>query len=107
LYIIQGRDREESFFYLDPPYFNSDCGHYDGYSQQDFENLLLVLSKLKGKFLMSSYPSPLLKKYTKEYGWNTWSIEQGVSVNNKGGYQKRKVEVLTANYTIDLAPEMF
>jgi len=101
LYIIKGRDREASFFYLDPPYFNSDCGHYDGYSQQDFENLLIILSELRGKFLLSSYPSPLLQKYVKQFGWHMWSVEQGVSVNQKGGYQKRKVEVLTANYSLE------
>ncbi|MGY3054389.1 DNA adenine methylase [Pedobacter sp. UYEF25] len=101
LYIIKGRDTLNSFFYCDPPYFNSDCGHYDGYSEQDFENLLKVLSGLKGKFLLSSYPSPLLLKYAKLYKWNMWSVESGVSINSKGGYLKRKVEVLTANYPID------
>lgn len=30
-----------------------------------------------------------------------WSIEQGVSVNAKSGYLKRKVEVLTANYALE------
>ncbi len=101
LYIIKGRDRAESFFYLDPPYFNSDCGHYDGYSEQDFENLLLTLVSLKGKFLLSSYPSPLLMRYAKANGWKMWSVEQGVSVNNKSGYVKRKIECLTANFEID------
>lgn len=101
LYIIKGRDREASFFYLDPPYFNSDCGHYDGYSEQDFENLLKTIASIKGKFLLSSYPSTLLQKYAKENGWYMWSVEQGVTVNNKSGYIKRKVEVLTANYRID------
>lgn len=51
LRIIQSRDRPNSFFYCDPPYFNSDCGHYNGYSEQDFDNLLKVLSKIEGKFL--------------------------------------------------------
>ncbi|HEX8378029.1 MAG TPA: DNA adenine methylase [Pedobacter sp.] len=101
LYIINSRDSEKSFFYCDPPYFNSDCGHYDGYSEQDFENLLITLSKIKGKFLMSSYPSPILMRYAKAQGWKMWSIEQGVSVNSKSGYIKRKVEVLTANFEID------
>lgn len=102
LYIIQGRDSSDSFFYCDPPYYNSDCGHYDGYTVEDFERLLQVLSKIKGKFLLSSYPSDLLKKYWKAHGWYMWSLETGVSVNNKGGagYQKRKVEVLSANYPI-------
>lgn len=100
LYIIQSRDTPKSFFYCDPPYYNSNCGHYDGYSYQDFENLLESLTNIKGKFLLSSYPSDVLKKYRKQYGWHQWSVELGVSVNNKSGYQKRKVEVLTANYAL-------
>lgn len=100
LYVIRSRDVEESFFYCDPPYFNSDCGHYDGYSELDFECLLKLLSGIKGKFLLSSYPSPVLMRYIKEFKWNMISIEQDVSVNRKSGYLKRKVEVLTANYQI-------
>ncbi len=100
LYIIHSRDAAHSFFYCDPPYFNSDCGHYDGYSEQDFEDLLKSLSAIKGKFLLSSYPSELLSQYNKVNGWYTWSVEKGVSVNGRSGYLKRKVEVLTANYPI-------
>jgi DNA adenine methylase len=100
LYVIQSRDSEKSFFYCDPPYFNSDCGHYDGYTIEDFERLLITLQAVKGKFLLSSYPSPLLAKYAKANGWHQWSLESGVSVNGKSGYQKRKIEVLTANYPI-------
>lgn len=100
LYIIQSRDTEHSFFYCDPPYFNSDCGHYDGYSIEDFEKLLQTLASVKGKFLLSSYPSPILMKYAKEHGWHQWSLETGVSVAAKSGYMKRKIEVLTANYPI-------
>lgn len=101
VYIIKSRDSEKSFFYCDPPYFNSDCGHYDGYSEQDFENLLITLSEIKGKFLMSSYPSTILQRYAKAKGWHMWSVEQGVSVNNKSGYIKRKIEVLTSNYSLE------
>jgi len=100
LYVIQSRDTPDSFFYCDPPYIGSDCGHYDGYTEEDFERLLAVLSQIKGKFLLSSYPSDILKRYTKDCGWQTNSFEQGVSVATKTGYQKRKVEVLTANYVI-------
>jgi DNA adenine methylase len=100
LYILHSRDSAESFFYCDPPYFNSDCGHYDGYTIEDFERLLQALAKIQGKFLLSSYPSPILMKYAKRHKWKMWSLETGVSVNNKSGYMKRKVEVLTANYPI-------
>ncbi len=98
LYIIDRCDAPDTLVYADPPYFNSCMGHYDGYSEQDFEELLKRLAGMKGKFLLSSYHSDLLKKYVKLYGWHQWSVEQNVSVNAKQGYQKRKVEVLTGNY---------
>lgn len=101
LYVIKSRDTDNSFFYCDPPYFNSDCGHYDGYSIDDFESLLKTLANIKGKFLLSSYPSPILMKYANEHKWNVWSVEQEVTINKKAGYIKRKIEVLTANYPID------
>lgn len=100
IYIIQSRDTPESFFYCDPPYYNSDCGHYDGYTIEDFEKLLKTLSGIKGKFLLSSYPSEILARFKKANGWYQQIFEQGVSVNAKGGYIKKKWEVLTANYPI-------
>lgn len=98
VYIIQSRDTEQSFHYCDPPYFNSDCGHYAGYTVHDFERLLKVLSAVKGKFLLSSYPSELLDKYVKEMGWYQKRVEQRVSVNKGSG--KMKTECMTANYAI-------
>lgn len=99
LYIIHSRDTPETFFYCDPPYFNSNCGHYDGYTADDFEALLKVLSGLQGKFLLSSYPSDLLMKYARKNAWKMRTVEQMVSVN-KGYSGKKKVEVMTANYPI-------
>lgn len=100
LRVIQSRDTEDAFFYCDPPYIGSDCGHYDGYSQDDFERLLQQLSRLQGKFLLSSYPSELLNRYTDRFKWYTISFQQQVSVNAKSGTRKPKVEVLTANFPI-------
>ena len=99
--LIKARDRDFSFFYVDPPYVNSDCGHYDGYTWDDFEKLLTTLSEIKGKFLLSSYPSPMLKEFTKRFGWHTETVTQKVSVANsaKGDKPKKiKTEVLTYNY---------
>jgi len=102
LRIIKSRDNENAFFYCDPPYYNSDCGHYDGYSIEDFEALLKLLSSIKGKFLLSSYPSELLSRYTKQMGWHQKEIHQKVSVaNNTTKPHKSKTEVLTANYPIE------
>ena len=96
--IIESRDTPDSFFYCDPPYFNSDCGHYDGYSEMDFENLLKSLSKVHGKFLLSSYPSPLLADYTRAHEWHQETHNMNVTVSLVCGKSKKKTEVLTWNY---------
>jgi len=96
LRIIKSRDTEKTLFYCDPPYFNSDCGHYDGYSKRDFEELLITLSEIKGKFLLSSYPSPILTDYRKQFFWTSMSMEMPRSI----GKRQIKVEVLTANYPL-------
>src|SRR5690606_1274878 len=74
LRVIRSRDHVDAFHYCDPPYFNSDCGHYDGYSKEDFEALLKTLQACEGKFLMSSYPSDILSDYSKQNGWFTLNV---------------------------------
>ncbi|HET6255882.1 MAG TPA: DNA adenine methylase [Puia sp.] len=98
LYIIRSRDTPESFFYCDPPYFNSDCGHYRGYTEEEFRQLLQVLTSIKGKFLLSSYHSKVLAEFTAAAGWHQVEFEQKISVNKGTG--GKKVEVMTANYSI-------
>ena len=83
LQVIKSRDTNDSFFYLDPPYFNSDMGHYKGYTQKDFINLLDLLSGINGQFLLSSYPSEVLTKYTRKNKWTCHSMQQYVSVHDK------------------------
>lgn len=98
LKVIRSRDTERTFYYCDPPYFNSDCGHYKGYSQHDFTGLLDTLASIKGKFLLSSYPSEILSEYVTKYGWQQKSVTKAISVSYQT--KKTKVEMLTANYAI-------
>lgn len=103
LRIIRSRDTKDAFFYCDPPYYNSDMGHYDGYTLEDYEGLLKQLSSIEGKFMLSSYPSPILTEYTKKFGWSQHSFNMTVSVANniKSGKPKKvKTEVITYNYKV-------
>jgi DNA adenine methylase len=93
--VIKKADHEDAFHYIDPPYFNADMGHYGGYTRADFEALLQLLTTVKGKFMLSSYPSGLLAEYTVRCGWNMFEYELPRSAG--GG---RKVEVLTMNYVV-------
>lgn len=103
LKILKLRDSVTTFNYIDPPYFNSNMGHYGNYTLEDFKALLKVLETLKGKFILSSYPSEILTEFTNRNGWHTQSIEQLVSANQtKSKTNKTKTEVLTANFPLEL-----
>ncbi|WP_430411326.1 DNA adenine methylase [Kordia sp.] len=100
--VIETYDTEDAFHYVDPPYFNANMGHYDGYTQADYIKLLETLSNIKGKFLLSSYPSEILNEFTKKNGWYTKIVDKPLVASNGANVtkRKRKIEVLTANYTI-------
>ena len=100
--VIQSRDTEDAFHYVDPPYIDVNQGHYDGYTREDYINLLKTLTQIKGKFLLSSYPTDILNLYTKEFGWFTKTFEKPLTARKaeKGKKRIQKTEVLTANYPI-------
>lgn len=100
--VIGSRDAVDAFHYVDPPYIDSNQGHYGGYTKDDYINLLITLAKVKGKFLLSSYPSDLLSLYTREFGWYTKTCTKTLSASKgiSGQKRKTKIEVLTANYPI-------
>ena len=98
LRIIRSRDTAQTLYYCDPPYVGTDQGHYDGYSKDDYEQLLRALDQIEGKFLLSSYRSESLSWAVTEHGWYSVEIEMPKAVS-KG---KTKVEVLAANYPISL-----
>jgi DNA adenine methylase len=101
--LIKSRDVPDGFFYLDPPYVGADQGHYDGYSQVDFDELLKTLETLKGKFLLSSYRNKTLTAAVQRNGWHTVELKMSSPMkhNNKTS-GKEKIEVMTANYPLAL-----
>jgi DNA adenine methylase len=101
--VITRYDTPEAFIYVDPPYFNSNCGQYSGYTEAQFTQLLDTLTQVKGRFLMSSYPSDVLARFTKKHKWETAEVEKRLAVHP--GAKGKKIEVLTANYPIREAVE--
>jgi len=101
--VISSRDSKTAFHYVDPPYIDVNQGHYSGYTRTDYKNLLETLSKVKGKFLLSSYPSDLLTEYTAKYGWYKKYVTKPLcaSKSENGKTRRQKTEVLTANYPIN------
>lgn len=95
--VIRSRDTEETFFYIDSPYIDSNQGHYSGYTQEHFKSLLETLESVQGKFLVSHYKNDILTDFVKKNNWFCLEFEKHLSASASG---KRKVEVLVANYRI-------
>jgi DNA adenine methylase len=98
------KDSPTTFFYIDPPYVSSECGHYKGYTSADFQRLLDTLAGIQGKFLLSSYPEPELLAARAAHGWSTKDIEATVAVSGKRKERKGKLECLTYNYSLAEQP---
>jgi DNA adenine methylase len=98
LKVIKAYDSPDAFFYLDPPYVSANQGHYSGYTIEDFTSLLDACSKMQGKFLLSSYPEPVLMEYRQQFGWKVEDHEKTLAVDGRRAENKKKVECLTYNY---------
>jgi DNA adenine methylase len=99
LQVIDQRDHANTFFYLDPPYPKSKQGHYGGYTVQDLQSLVDVLSTIKGKFLLSNYNQPEIEFPAQ---WKKFEIVT-ICTSAAAGLGERKetrTEVLWANYSI-------
>ena len=94
--VIQQRDDDDVFFYLDPPYPNADQGHYKGFTMEDFQLLLILLKRIRGKFLLHNYPDPSMDRHVQEAGWHTHTFDLRLSAPRTSG--DRKVEMIIMNY---------
>lgn len=94
--VIRRYDSADTVFYVDPPYFNSDCGHYSGYTEANYRELLDHLAAVKGKFMLSCYNSDPLQEYAKLHAWKIIYIEKNISVTYLS--KRKKTELIVMNY---------
>ena len=99
LTILNKFNKPNVFAYCDPPYVNANQGHYKGYTQEDFDNLLEALSIFKGKFILSSYLNDSLTKFIEKCGWHTEEIEMNLDVTKE---HRKKIEKLTWNFNVPM-----
>lgn len=98
LKVLKAYDSPDTFFYLDPPYVSANQGHYAGYTEDNFRQLLDACVALEGKFLLSSYPEAILAEYRKKHQWKTEDHVKTLAVDGRRKENKTKTECLTWNY---------
>ena len=99
--VLINMDCPQAFHFIDPPYFNANMGHYDGYTEQNMKELLETCQTLVGKFLLTTFPSAILKEFTERNKWHTIEIKMFSSAkigNALKGEAAMKTEVFTMNY---------
>ena len=84
LEIIDTWDSPQTFFYIDPPYPETNLGHYGGYSHDDLKALCEKLDKIQGSFILSNYYQDYIPKH-----WEYFTIEAICSATGRVG-QKDK-----------------
>lgn len=87
LKIIKQWDSPQTFFYCDPPYPGTDCGHYADYTIQDFQALVDALNNVQGSFLLSNYDQP---DVSIPIDWQRFEFEATASSRSRVGYDRSK-----------------
>lgn len=97
LQIIRRYDCSEAFHFVDPPYINSDCGHYEGsFNEQNMEALLRLLCTIQGKFMLTMFPLDMIEQYAHEHGWIIHRVQRAVIANMES--RRKQEEWMVCNY---------
>lgn len=99
LKVLKNMDNPTAFHFIDPPYIGANQGHYSGYSQTEFENLLKTCETLQGKFLLTTYPNEILSEYAKKNNWFQIEFEMRNGASKRTN--ARKTEIFTMNYILN------
>lgn len=98
--VLKRYDTKKAFHFIDPPYVGSNMGHYAGmFNDQDLEELLNECADLEGKFMLTMYPSDIIKEKADLCGWVIHAIESRVTAC-RSKYQRKQEEWMVCNYSI-------
>ncbi len=96
--LIRQYDRIDSFFYCDPPYFETESYYEALFSKEDHKRLNNVLSQIQGKFLLSYNDCEFIRELYKQFYIASVSRKSNLSQRYEAGADFN--EVLIANYDL-------
>lgn len=93
-------DKDEAFFYLDPPYVATESYYKNtgGFGIKEHEELAALLKALKGKFLLSYNDCDLVRELYKDFNIRTTKEIDYTLGKNRSGKSKKVKEVFVTNY---------
>ena len=97
--LIDQYDRPESFFYCDPPYFETEDYYEDvGFAKADHERLADKLSSIEGKYLLSYNECPEIRELYESRGARIESISRLSNIAQRYEAGKQYDELIISNY---------
>jgi Site-specific DNA methylase len=102
--VIRRYDSEDTFFYLDPPYYGAELYYDANFTEEDHKRLLSLLKQVRGKWLLSGYSNELYENELKEFNrleFQAVKHSYGLTQNSKQKERPQAVEVVWFNYEID------
>ena len=97
--LIDQYDRPESFFYCDPPYFETEDYYEDvGFTKADHERLADKLSSIEGKYLLSYNECPEIRELYESRGARIESISRLSNIAQRYEAGKQYDELIISNY---------
>lgn len=93
-------DKEDAFFYVDPPYVATESYYKNtgGFGIKEHEQLAELLSKVKGKFLLSYNDSVVVRELYKDFNIRSTKEINYTLGANKHKREKKVSEVFITNY---------
>lgn len=93
--IIKRYDRPHSFFFCDPPYFET-AGYGNEFGQKEHLLLRDTLADIKGKFMVTINDHPQVRKWYKDF--NVEEVKVAYSVSKEQKARKEYGELIITNY---------
>jgi DNA adenine methylase len=93
-------DKEEVFFYIDPPYVSTESYYKNtgGFGIEEHKQLAALLFNIKGKFLLSYNDCELVRKLYKDFNIRATKEIEYTLGKNVHGKNKSVREVIITNY---------
>lgn len=93
--IIGRYDRAHSFFFCDPPYFET-TGYGNEFGEKEHLLLRDTLKNIKGKFMVTINDHPVVREWYKEF--NIEEVKVSYSVSREQKARKEYGELIITNY---------
>lgn len=98
-------DSPFTLHFIDPPYHDSDMGHFEnmGWNLKRFRELCFLLENIQGMFILTHTLTPELIEFRRRNGWRSKNFEAILAGSRWNGkenerFTKKRIESITWNF---------